>query len=348
MDGRVGSLAREFERLVMLKLYRPEYHLELLKLLKSQTWLKAKTRNGVSYNTGNARASGSPETSAFNTLLNGFISYLGFRMTRVDGRYMTSVEAWAKLGLYGGDDGLTVDQDRKAAEKAALAMGQVMTVDRTKRGDVGVAFLARHYGPDVWWGDFNSCCDIRRQLAKFHVTTKLCSKVTPTIKLQEKAFAFSLCDANTPVIGWFVQRVLEMFPMNRGGYQNHLAIWNSDVEPSNHYPNEYAEWMLDLLKNQIPDFDIDGFINWIHYTRAEDLFNCPQFAEPPPPAPKPGIVAVDDDILVTEPTTAPKQAVKPLAADDTRKRFRGRKPTVSKAQHAPGRKRPAVKDRNVK
>ena len=50
-------------------------------------------------------------------------------MTRVNGAYLNAKQAWEKLGIYGGDDGFTPDQDRRAAEKAARIMGQVMTVE---------------------------------------------------------------------------------------------------------------------------------------------------------------------------------------------------------------------------
>ena len=183
--------------------------------------------------------------------------------TRVDGRYLKPEEAWARLGVYGGDDGLTTDQSRQAAEKAAVTMGQVLTMERTTRGSRGVTFLARHYGPDVWFDGetaANSCCDIRRQLAKFHVTVHLGGLVTPQTKLREKAFAFYLSDRNTPVLGDFVSRVMELYPTKRSEYTNALNIWNSEVELCDHYPNETEDWMIDLLVEQIPEFNLVGFL----------------------------------------------------------------------------------------
>jgi len=342
MDGRVKQIARFLERNLMLKVFNQEFHLELLRLMKTQTNLKAKTKNGVRYNTGFARASGSPETSAFNTILNAFIAFLTARMTRVNGRFKECDEAWEALGLYGGDDGLTPDEDGEAAEKAARMMGQVMTVDRTKRGDMGVAFLARHYGPDVWWGDTNSCCDIRRQLAKFHVTTKLCSKVTPIIKLREKAFAFSLSDSHTPVIGQFVTRVLEHIPMRASEYTNVLEIWNSGFDKSSHYPNESADWMVDLLEHQIPTYDFCGFLDWVVCASIDELLLAPVFCVSPDPVPQAGIVSVDDDITTTEPTTTPESSegsAAPANDNTEKKRHRGRKPKARPSQRAKGPKR---------
>jgi hypothetical protein len=334
MDGRVNANARELERIVFLMLFHHDHHLELLQLMKSQTGLRACTKHGVQYNTAYARASGSPETSASNSILNAFIAYLGFRMTIRGGRHMTMSEAWSALGVYGGDDGLTPDQDSKAAEKAARIMGQVMTVERVKRGDMGVSFLARRYGPDVWWGDSNSCCDIKRQLAKFHVTTRLSSRITPEIKLREKAFAFSLTDSQTPVIGWFVQRVLEFYPMNRGSYGNHLGIWNSDIEVQNHYPNQEAGWMLDLLEQQLPTFDTVGFMNWLRMAGPKDLFQSPGFDVSADHGAKQGIYMVDDDLVDNPPLVTPPPSVTPVETKQTRKRYRGRKPKSQRGAHA--------------
>jgi hypothetical protein len=331
MDGRVNANARELERIILLELYHHDYHVELLKLMKSQTGLRACTKHGVEYGTGDARASGSPETSPANTMLTAFIAYLGFRMTVRNGGFMQPLEAWEALGIYGGDDGLTGDQDSKAAEKAARIMGQVLTLERVKRGDMGISFLARRYGPDVWWGDTNSCCDIKRQLAKFHVTTRLSSKITPQVKLREKAFAFSLTDSETPIIGWFVTKVLEYYPVTKACYGNVLGIWNSDVDKADHYPNEEAEWMLDLVSEQLPGFNVSGFVDWIMEASHRDLLTCPVFDEPADHGNKPGIYVIDEDIVDNSETTPSTATPAPKCKE---KRFRGRKPKSERGAHA--------------
>jgi len=236
MDGRVSDVPRYLESVLMKRLFRTEHHGQLSDLMRSQHSLPGKTRNGVSYETGLSRLSGSAETSLFNTVLNAYTAYLAFRMSPgLVGGYMSPTEAWDRLGVYGGDDGLTADLSSSKAEKAAGLVGQVLTAERTKRGEIGVSFLARHYGPDVWFGDVNSCCDIARTLSKFHVTVHLPSNVTPTDKLFEKAYALSLTDRLTPVVGDFVRQVLSHFPKRK--YQNLLEIWRSDVPSESQYPN---------------------------------------------------------------------------------------------------------------
>lgn len=305
-DGNVDDLVRYFERCLMLALFPPRFHIVMLKLMKSQTGLRARTKFGVKYDTGPARASGSAETSAFNTVLNTFIAFLGFRFTKVDGAFLQALQAWEKLGLYGGDDGLTPDQDRKAAEKAAVLMGQKLTCDRTLRGDAGVSFLARHYGPDVWYGVEGSeisCADIRRQLAKFHVTVRLSSKITPVVKLREKAFAFALTDKETPVLGEFVSKVLWLFPTPREEYLNLLGIWNSEIDFKDQYPNKHQGWMDDLLLKQIPDFQYGTFKTWIENADQDTILCPPLFAEPAPPNMQVGRAALEGEFVERPATT---------------------------------------------
>jgi hypothetical protein len=327
-DGRVNEIARLFERMLMLAVFNPKFHMEMLRLMREQTGLRAKTTFGVRYDTGHARASGSPETSAFNTILNAFIAFLGFRMSRQNGGFMTADQAWERLGLYGGDDGATADQDRRAAEKAAAMMGQVLTCERTKRGNLGVSFLARHYGPDVWFDGLkpaNSCCDIRRQLAKFHVTVKLGSNITPQMKLQEKAYAFFLSDRNTPILGPFVRKCLQIFPMSGDSYKNLLCVWNSTVNVEDHYPNEYEDWMIDLLYQQIPSFDIVGFHEWIDGADNETIFSPPILADPADPEPKQGLVVVDGDFIGKVASQELTDIASETSSICSKRRFRPRK-----------------------
>jgi hypothetical protein len=298
MDGRVGNAARLLEQIVMFLAFRKEYHLELHALMRNQYCLRGVMNSGMRYDTGLARSSGSPETSAFNTMLCAFVKYLAFRRMRdVMGGWYTPQKAWNSLGIYGGDDGLTAGLGRSEAGWAARAMGQKLELERTPRGNIGVSFLARHYGPDVWFGDPTSCCDIARQLSKFHVTVHLPGNISPVDKLREKAFAFSLTDRNTPVIGDFVTKALKEFPLTSSGFKNILNVWNLELDPENQYPNSREDWMLDLLMEQIPEFDLGSFDDWVSSARGMDLLHPPGFAPRPKPSAKPGLVVVDDDLF---------------------------------------------------
>lgn len=297
-DGNVDRNARIFERIVMMTVFDAAYHAELQKSMRSQTFLNVKTRFGVKYNSGWTRASGSAETAGFNTILTAFIMYLAFRMTRKpNGAYYTAREAWDALGLYGGDDGGTPNLMKSKAEKAAQMMGQQLEILIIPRGEPGVQFLARHYGPDVWFGDNNSCCDLKRQLSKFHVTPHL-NRVSETEKLLEKSFAFSLCDSETPLVGNLVKKVLALHPYTRENYENKLGIWNSDLDVGEHYPNVFALWMVDLAVRQMPDFDLPAYHEWIEGCQDLDsILACPGFCDVRPPVARPGLVVVDGEFM---------------------------------------------------
>ena len=221
----------------------------------------------------------------------------------------------------------STDLDAKTAAKAALLVGQELDLQKVGRGEPGVSFLARRYGPDVWYGDINSCCDIRRQIAKFHLTVNLPGKVSKQQKLQEKALSFALTDKNTPLIGEFVTRALEVFPLPKEKFKNELRIWGVEMDADRQYPNEPAAWMDDIVAAELPDFDLDRFRDWIRNSDSGTILDPPRFAEPLPPNPKPGDVAIDGDIVSTD----DKGSVGPAAATnqdrpDGKPHFRPRKP----------------------
>jgi hypothetical protein len=329
MDGRVGNVARELETRIMLAAFRPEYRTELHELMRHQYCLRGVMNSGVKYDTGFARSSGSPETSAFNTMLNAFIMYLTLRRQVTGlGAYLTPAEAWSGLGIYGGDDGLTASLDAKLAERSAKAVGQKLELVRVHRGEMGVSFLARRYGPDVWFGAPDSCCDIARQIAKFHVTVHLPGNITPVDKLREKAFAFSLTDLNTPVIGAFCKRTLTCYPLESSEFRNLLDIWRVELDRSKQYPNTYGDWMDDLLMEQVPTFNRELFDDWVSNATGQQLLHPPMLAERPEAKPKSGLVVIDGDLTGTNEPERKQDTPDPVSKAIALKRkvYRARKP----------------------
>jgi hypothetical protein len=247
------------------------------------------------------------------------------------GAFIRPEVAYAKLGIYGGDDGLSANLTKFASEQASLSVGQKLDLERIYRSDqFGVKFLARHYGPDVWFGSADSMCDIRRQLAKFHLTVHLPSNITREEKLKDKAFAFSLTDTNTPVLGDFVKKALELFPM--GPVDNYVSItghYGIELDTTKQYPNyDGGEWMEHYVATQLTDFDLCSFRAWIESCDCDTIFDPPRFAEPVSTDSKPGVVCVDGDITIV-PEPEPEQG-RPAGRDKSspngKHRFRPRKP----------------------
>jgi hypothetical protein len=298
-------VARALEDVVMANAFAPEYQLEILELLRSQRQLRGVSTFGVRYETGFARLSGSPETSPFNTLLNAFVAYCALRQTPSErtGSLHTMEEAWEALGVYGGDDGLTADADQAVYSSTAQAVGQVLTCEVKQRGEMGVKFLARQYGPDVWYGDTTTMCDVKRTLSKFHLTVTMPNNVTKEDKLVDKAHALWLTDANTPIVGEFVSQVMLMRP---GGYQftNRSNNWNAQWALDVQYPNEYAEWMEEMVERQLADFDQLAFRGWLEETRGITALLTPPLCLPREEVVVKTPVVLDGELVLPEGMTS--------------------------------------------
>lgn len=322
MDGKHSNVLHLFERKVYTRAYRREYHNRLVAAMDKHHHLKARTTFGITYRTEWHRLSGGADTSAGNTLDTAFIAFLTYRI-----QGLSALEAWRKLGIYAGDDGFDADCIPKVAAKAAASVGQVLDIKVVKIGEPGVSFLARRYGPDVWYGDKNSCCDIRRQVAKFHTTVNLPGKVSKEQKLQEKAFSFALTDKHTPIIGEFVTRALEIFPLKSTEFKNELRIWGVEMDANKQYPNEPAAWMDDIVAAELSDFDLSRFREWLRQADGGSILDPPQFAEQLPADPQPGMFALDGDIHGKRDVGPAKQPARcDKGKSDGKAHFRARKP----------------------
>jgi hypothetical protein len=316
MDGRFSELLRHFERICLTRYFMVIHHDQVLRLHGQTYNVRGVTRHGHHYASKFDRRSGSPDTAPFNTAATAFIPFIAFRRIGLN-----KVDAWRCLGIYGGDDGGTPDVDPDFLMKAAVDVGQKMTMSVVERYQPGLSFLSRFYGPSVWDGDCNSMCDLTRQLVKFHVTTALPSNVPPVTKLVEKAFSFSLTDANTPVIGVFVRKIGELVKQNNfvrqqlsADVSRILLPWNSDVPLEDQYPNELCDWMVDYAISALEPFDFDFHAWHANVNKCvllEQMLELPVVASvipPPPPA--------DDAVLNGEVVPAPPKPVEVLPPKD--------------------------------
>jgi len=296
-DGHGSNLMREVERAALLRAFRPQYHASIIELHRSQYNLAAVGAFGTKYEQGFARASGSPETSLFNSLVNAFVAFCALRGTMRNGSFMDADTAYLALGIYGGDDGITADVDVTAYKRAASMVGQDITVEPVTRGMPGIKFLARVYSPDVWFGDLNTCCDLPRTLSKFHTTVAMRSNVTPVMKLLEKTRCLLLSDRHTPIVGEFCAAVENAY----GGeipYESAAAEASSWLSHSpSQYPNEYADWMEAYAIQSMPEFNLRQFRAWVARARDLDTLMKPPMFMPPPLATSKIDVVVDGEVV---------------------------------------------------
>jgi hypothetical protein len=261
LDGSISYLLRELERVILMAAFQPEYLTELAELQRTQYGCRCYTTFGEAYDSMFARLSGSPETALFNSIDNAFCAYVALRRTRLSGSFLTPKEAYKRLGLYGGDDGLTADVPEQLYVQAARDLGLGLEIEPVLRGQFGVEFLARVYGPGVWYGSLNSVTDIPRALSKFHTTVSLAAPWTPELKLYFKTLSLAVNDSNTPILGAICSTVFRLAPDNMPTPKNwnELVGWwamdNGRIRSDGAYPNEREEWMDAYVQSVLPTFD---------------------------------------------------------------------------------------------
>jgi hypothetical protein len=277
-DGRVSEHVRYLEQLVLMRYFAPKYHAWIREIHQRQFNCSAFAPFDVTYQSGTARASGSPETSVFNSVVNAFVAYYALRKTKGNAGFYSPAEAWSRLGIYGGDDGMTADVQPDVYQAAASAVGQVITYDMVLKGQLGVKFLARVYSPNVFFGCLDSCCDLPRQLAKFHMTGRLPESVTPARKLYEKALSFQATDANTPIIGPVVNAAVYFNTERIGKRMPELRRYDAVDNVDDQYPNVRSQWMVTYAAQSLPKLNFEAFYLWLNSCRnTDDLLAASEF-----------------------------------------------------------------------
>jgi hypothetical protein len=119
-------------------------------------------------------------------------------------------------------------------------------------------------------------CQIRRQTEKLHLTVSV--PLSPAQKMYEKAVSFSLTDSATPVLGTWcaaVKRVCRGFATT-----GTLTRFGDDWEESEQYPNEYADWMLERVEDQLKLVDWHSLELYLEAAETiEELLHIPPFYE---------------------------------------------------------------------
>jgi len=214
--------------------------------------------------------------------------------------------AWAKLGIYGGDDSLAGAVDPEALKKSSELMGQDYEIIVVHRGDVGVEFLNRRFGPDVWNGDGNSMSNPARLLSKLWVGP---SKLPDVLeRFAERCSGYYRMDRNSPVIGEIVTAAHQLLGARVGGI---LCPWEGKFALESNWPNEDSGWMTGVFEASIPDFDWDRFREWMNLVRYSGnpglLLQAPLCTAHPDSYPKVKVPCVVGDELLLPDKPAEEQ-----------------------------------------
>lgn len=315
MDGRVSPAVRDIEKIVMETWFSEEYHEAIREWASRNFNLQARTANGVSYETGTSRLSGSPETSAFNSIVTGLVMYISFRLQGYE--VLEAATLMNTKVIVGGDDSAAADVDPDTATKAAQMVGQKLVGGTIPRGNPGVNFLSRYYGPDVFRGDPNSCSAPARHLGKLHFARK--SALTSDEALRSTLLSYYLTDGNSPVFEELTRNPDIMQPPSDNATTT--ARWWSRFNKEVQFPNEKADWMRDLYEKEIPTIDWEAVekLKTINFAQLRET-NC-QIArrvDEFPPADQP--IVIDGQVQPDkEGSDVPKRAEK---LRDDRKRAR--------------------------
>lgn len=200
-DGTRSSFFVDAELALGLRLFSQEYHHEFSRLSSATINARAFTRFDVHYLTGTSRLSGNPDTSEGNTYDNILTAYITLRSS---GNNPT--DSFNKLGLYGGDDGLTPDIDPKRFVEVSKSLGLKPKADLIVKGSP-LTFLGRLFMDP--WSTKNNVCDVRRRLNALHLSV---SKLPRDQVLKAKAESYLITDPNTPIVAAWSKMILRLFP----------------------------------------------------------------------------------------------------------------------------------------
>lgn len=200
-----GTISEWLQRNIVMAAYNRWCRLEdrpYLKTLLDGVFIReAKTKTGKQYDPGWGTRSGSPITTDGNTMINAFVSYCSFRSLGCSHR--TSFD---RLGVYCGDDGL-VPLDFELGVALSTVSSQLGLI-------VEVAYHTK--GPYPYCGRYfidpattvASLQDPLRTLAKINMVP--ISSLTREQAITNRAVGYLVTDRNTPLIGSYCQRVLEI------------------------------------------------------------------------------------------------------------------------------------------
>lgn len=289
MDGHVNELCRVFERSVVFGLFAPVHHAQLDEALQQQYGF------GVRYAmydhdacalTRASRASGAAETSVFNTLLTLFVAYCAYRtkFAKTDNPSGLAYAALLRGVVALGDDSVVADVPSATLEHAARSVGQSYAVRSVAPADrdPSIEFLSRHYH-NVFFGSADNCAVLPRAVIKATTCAKTPGLDTSfALRLFEKARSILVNDSDTPILGEFASRIIELAPEDWLGREADTRLWSYASRHETCYPNADREANEVYARAAMPTFDFEGFRAWLESASSiEELMNCPGFDTAP-------------------------------------------------------------------
>lgn len=229
-DGTISQwLYRRVARACAARWCQEGHRAEFCALLDAEQQVKARTTDGVTYNTGSSRLSGSPVTSDHNTIINAFVSYAALRA-----KY-SSRGAWARMGLYCGDDGVDVWDINPSIKDVSTKLGLSVKLAVHKRGSP-VDYCGRYFVDP--WTLTDSFADPIRTMRKLHISF---SAEPLAIARSNRAAGYLATDSLTPIVGPYCRK------MDQGLTDEGKMIKSERLRYSNAWPQENPGLILDAF-----------------------------------------------------------------------------------------------------
>jgi hypothetical protein len=291
-DGTHSHALYDLELTALLRAFAPCEHDMIRAIHSSMTQAMARTGCGVSYDPDGSRLSGAADTSIMNSLDNAYVAYCAFRQMGY-----TPEHAYASLGIYGGDDGLTPDVDPDAAERVAKDLGlklKATTVPAVKR----VTFLGRIYTNPK--GHPGHMADLPRQLPKLHMVASRDPAVIAHA-VYNKATGHLVTDSSTPILSHWANMMLRYTRRRAHIADERHWSWTAREYGASKYVPPYAE-MLEEAATSL-GLDASTVERYCAYLDSFDGMEYPcidTIMEVPRELPPPGVVAgIEYTILPT-------------------------------------------------
>jgi hypothetical protein len=221
-DGSHSEAFYQAELACYLRAYPASEHEMIRHVHSAMRNAAARTSLGVQYDIDGSRVSGAADTSLMNSFDNALLAYFTFRSMGQD-----PATAYAALGIYGGDDGLTGDIDTKKYVRQADDTGLVLKA-YGRPANTPIGFLGRIYPtPSVAPANM---ADPLRQLSRLHLAATR-DKAVANVALYNRASGFAITDAQTPILGAWARMVVALTPAEKRGSaeQSMLMRWINGV-----------------------------------------------------------------------------------------------------------------------
>lgn len=234
----------------------------------------------VKHDFNGSRGSGSPFTTYGNTPLTGLYAYIALRESG-----SSPEEAYAKLGIYSGDDGITANLPAAAASTAAKIMGFII---KSEICTEYIPYLGR-----IWFdpigGSRSSIQDPLRTLGKLHATLLDDEQFTAHEAMLLKATCLQITDRDSDFFGPWSKKVLEDAGMQQQQsleakvlkfphLHAYFAVTALKTKTSFHnHPGDFER----LFEIQMPGFDWAAFKLWLD--KGPVGSQCPTLWEKPEP-----------------------------------------------------------------